>query len=126
MATVYAQQRYITSSGTEHWLFVFADKRTGNIIAGWSAPDHPSYGNDPNLPHPFNRYLSIPVPENDEVVLVDIDTTNEVKGLGLQHITENYKVDFSCTIPFKPRDMDGKKVLQTAHPSYSVRRLVKK
>ena len=54
--TYYAQQRYVTSSGQDHWVFLLVDKETGNIEGAYSAPDHPMYGNGGDInevPHPF-------------------------------------------------------------------------
>jgi len=57
--TVYAQQRYVTSSGEVFWIFLLRDKQTGRIVSAYQAPDHPCFGNgnDPVLiPHPFGRH----------------------------------------------------------------------
>ena len=43
--TVYAQQRYVTSSGEIHWLFILRDYATGQVLNQWQAPDHPCFGN---------------------------------------------------------------------------------
>ena len=54
--TLYAQFRYVTSSGDVHWIFVLRDYTTGAIIAQTSAPDHPCFGNGGKpgvVPHPF-------------------------------------------------------------------------
>jgi hypothetical protein len=75
--TGYAQQRYVTASGEDHWIFLLVDKVTGNIVGGYEAPDHPSYGNggDSNLvQHPFPGYD----PNLYEVVVVDKATTNSL------------------------------------------------
>jgi len=53
---IFAQQRYVTSSGEIYWIFILQDKDTKERIAVWQAPDHPCFGNggDPEaLPHPF-------------------------------------------------------------------------
>ncbi len=52
----YAQQRYVTSSGEVHWVFVLRDAVTKAVLSAWQAPDHPCFGNgsDPEIvPHPF-------------------------------------------------------------------------
>ncbi|RLB06410.1 MAG: hypothetical protein DRG83_00070 [Deltaproteobacteria bacterium] len=68
--TIYAYQRYVTSSGEVYWIFLLRDKNTGEILAGYSAPDHPCFGNgnDPILtPHPFHDYN----PEKHEIVVIN-------------------------------------------------------
>jgi len=53
--TIYAQQRYVTSSGEVHWIFILRNKVTKEILSVWQAPDHPCFGNSdkPSLrPHP--------------------------------------------------------------------------
>ena len=59
--TVYAQQRYVTSSGEVHWIYILKDKKTGETISMYEAPDHPCFGNG-NRPelvqHPFSDYDS--------------------------------------------------------------------
>jgi len=52
----YAQQRYVTSSGEIHWLFILRDYQTGAVISQYSAPDHPCFGNGGKpllVSHPF-------------------------------------------------------------------------
>jgi hypothetical protein len=54
--TVSVQQRYVTASGTDHWVFLMAEKATNRIVGGYEAMDHPMYGNGGNIdltPHPF-------------------------------------------------------------------------
>ena len=56
---IYAQQRYVTSSGEVHWFYILRDKITKQIYSVWQAPDHPCFGNGgkPQLvPHPFPDY----------------------------------------------------------------------
>jgi hypothetical protein len=53
---MYAQQRYVTSSGEIYWIFLLRDKKTKRIISSYAAPDHPCFGNtnNPNkIQHPF-------------------------------------------------------------------------
>ena len=57
--TVYARQRYVTSSGEVHWVFILRDKTTKDTIAMYQAPDHPCFGNGGKpllVPHPFGSY----------------------------------------------------------------------
>lgn len=76
--TVYAQQRYVQSSGEVHWVFLLRDKTTGKTVSAWQAPDHPCFGNggDPEtMPHPFG-----PVAEDQEVLVITL-TPDEVKAM---------------------------------------------
>ena len=41
--TLYAQQRYVTASGRDYWIWLLVDKTSKEILAATSAPDHPSY-----------------------------------------------------------------------------------
>lgn len=71
-ATVYAQQRYVTSSGEVFWIFLLRNKSTGLIEASFQSPDHPCFGNgnDPLLcPHPFPDYD----PLKHEIIVVNPD-----------------------------------------------------
>lgn len=76
--TIYAQQRYVASSGEVYWVFILRTKldeiiegkdfygnpltynrSAGTIMSVWQAPDHPCFGNSgkPQLaPHPFPGY----------------------------------------------------------------------
>jgi len=57
--TIYARQRYVTSSGEVHWVFILRDKATKQIISMYQAPDHPCFGNGGKpllVPHPFPDY----------------------------------------------------------------------
>lgn len=71
-APVYAQQRYVTSSGEVFWIFLLRNKSTGLIEASFQSPDHPCFGNgnDPLLcPHPFLDYD----PLKHEIIVVNPD-----------------------------------------------------
>ena len=66
--TMYALQRYITSSGEIFWVFVLREKDTGKVLSVWMGPDHPCFGNgaDPErVPHPFPDYN----PDKHEILL---------------------------------------------------------
>lgn len=74
----YAQQRYVTASGQDHWIFLLVNKDNKNIIASYQAPDHPCYGTDGteiDIPHPFMNYD----PEKHEIVLVNNDILKEIR-----------------------------------------------
>lgn len=123
---VFARQRYITASGTEHWVFILLNKISGSIISAWEAPDHPCYGNgdDENeIPHPF---ISCDLTDK-EIILLDMDSINLLKSLAtnkrgiLQHLQEDFNIDMTRELPFMPRDIDGKRILTEKHPSYVVR-----
>lgn len=133
--TIYAQQRYVTASGVDMWIFLLLDKTTKNIISIWQAPDHPSYGNggDPNiLPHPFLSYDS----DKHEIVLLDKDTCNKLKEEATKDrdivtlINEDYKVMLSSIEEYKPlhsgRFLNKKLIMIDTIPDYiTVRKLAK-
>jgi len=105
--TNYAQQRYITASGADHWLFLLVDKVTKEIVQTYSAPDHPAYGNGGNfdkLPHPFGNYDETKC----EIVLVDNDTITELKTQVTEEkslltlVNELYKPEMSKEEIYKP------------------------
>jgi len=133
--TPYARNRYVTASGTEYWLFLLIDTDSDNILGGYGAADHPCYGNggDPDeVPHPFAEYWGHELPENLEIVLLDMATsrailaeaTDRQSPLDLLH-TGVWRVDRDLELPFAPRDIDGHSILQSKHASYKVRRAVK-
>lgn len=134
---IYWQQRYVTASGQDHWLFLLIDKSTGSIISAYSAPDHPCYGNggDPlKIQHPFPDYDSL----KHEIVIADKATITQVKQEAqdtgksiLTLINEGYKPNMTKTEIYEPLHT-GKfinqqpEMLQTL-PSYiKVRKMVKK
>jgi hypothetical protein len=98
---VYAQQRYVTSSGEVHWIFFLRDKLTKKVIASYQAPDHPCFGNggDPETAaHPFLSYKK----ETQEIICVTM-TPEEAKKLKesgraagkdfLQYLNEDHEID---------------------------------
>ena len=107
-ATITLQQRYVTASGIDHWIFLSIDKNTKEIISLWEAPDHPSYGNSNNpetFPHPFLSYDS----SKDEIILVEKETAlallQEKEQIGeglLDLIIEEYKADMSKKHDYVP------------------------
>jgi hypothetical protein len=75
----YAQQRYVTSSGEDYWIFLLIDKETKDIVSAYAAPDHPAYGNGGNfnkVPHPFPDYDAT----KQEIIIVDNATITELKA----------------------------------------------
>jgi hypothetical protein len=77
--TQYAYQRYVTSSGEVFWLFVLRDKKTKQIIATYSAPEHPCFGNGGKpllVAHPFASYN----PQAQEIIVVN-PSKSELKEL---------------------------------------------
>jgi len=104
----YAQQRYVTASGKDHWIFLLVDKNTKEIMASYQAPDHPccGQGGDENdIPHPFGE-----VKDDQEVVLVDNQVLNELKNkVGkrslLTIINEEYTIDINSKPAYKPREI---------------------
>ena len=68
--TVYARQRYVTSSGEVHWVFILRDKVTKETISMYQAPDHPCFGNGGKpllVPHPFGSYD----PDKHEIIVIN-------------------------------------------------------
>jgi len=122
--TIYVRQRYITSSGQDHWIFLLTDKNTENIISAWEAPDHPAYGNGGNynqLAHPFSSYDSA----KHKIILLDKNTAlqlkQEAKTTGnsiLTLINQDYGVDFSQLKEYQPLHsgkyltQDGEQVME--------------
>lgn len=100
--SIYARQRYVTSSGKDHWIFLLQDKSKKEIIAGYQAPDHPCYGqggDETVIPHPFANYIADPLPDHLEIVLVDNEILPELKAKAtrkrslLTVINEDYEVN---------------------------------
>lgn len=102
--TLYARQRYVTSSGEVNWLFILRDKTTKTAKAKWFSCDHPCFGNggDPDtVQHPFPDYNSA----TDEIVCIILSSElyNEIKGQQttatsfLQVINESYEIDETAT-----------------------------
>ena len=140
--TAYAQQRYVTASGQDFWLFLLEDKVTKKIISSYSAPDHPAYGNGGDfnkLPHPFSGYD----PEKHNIYLVDQDSIKKVKAevtddrSFLTIVNEDYKAGDEDLV-YKPlhsgkylKEVKNGKQIQVAEmvnsiPDYiKVRKLVK-
>ncbi len=105
--TAFAQQRYVTASGQDHWIFLLIDKLTGDIRAAYSAPDHPMYGNGGDIqevPHPFigNDLTGL------EIVILGKADVAEVKGKAtkkdtiLTIIHRDYTVDVTKEEPYEP------------------------
>jgi len=128
--TVYAQQRYITSSGEVHWIFLMKDKQSGDVLSMWQAPDHPCFGNGGKpilVPHPFGNYDQ----EKHEIIVIN-PPLEEVKAIlnecerpddehdkdFLQVIREHYRIDESSSPPWPeqpitvglPKKVNGKRV----------------
>ena len=139
---VYAQQRYMTASSEDMWIFLLLDKNTKEIISGYQAPDHPAYGNGGDfdkLPHPFISYNTT----KHEIVLLDKSTCNQLKlerktsGKSiLTLINEEYKVNINGELKYEPLhsgkyvdDDSGEqvRVMVTSIPDYiKVRNLIRK
>lgn len=91
-ATIYAKQRYVTSSGEVFWVFLLRDRTTGKVISSYAAPDHPCFGNGGKpalVQHPFGSYD----PEKHEVIVInptlkqleDLDARCEVEDENKPH-----------------------------------------
>ena len=108
---VYAQQRYITASGHDHWIFLLVDKETKDVISSYQAPDHPSANQggatEIDIPHPFGSYD----PEKHEIVVVDnVDLTSMKQKITRQKslltiINEDYLIDDTKRPTYTPREI---------------------
>lgn len=106
--TVYAQQRYVTASGQDSWVFLLVDKITKEIVSAYSAPDHPAYGNGGDfdkLPHPFGSYDEA----TQEIIILDKETClalkieSEVTGKSiLTLVNEEYKPNMVKEETYQP------------------------
>jgi len=125
--TAYAQQRYVTASGKDHWIFLkiaktyfeeldFQGIKTGNvfkkgqIVSSYQAPDHPSYGNggdEIKLSHPFASHDSI----KQDIIVVDNSILLELKPLItrknslLTLINNKCLIDDSTRPKYEPREI---------------------
>ena len=111
--TMYAQQRYVTASGTDWFVYLKIDKTTKEIVSLSSAPDHVSYGNSGDyekIPHPFgnvdlNKYEIVLLDKETIFQLqaesIDIDEETGTKRLATL-INENYKVNLTKKEPYIP------------------------
>ena len=107
-ATIYARQRYVTSSGVDHWIFLLIDKATEEILSAYSAPDHPCYGNGGNpsrVPHPFLSHEET----KHEIAFLDKETVRVLQEESMETgrsiltlVTEEYKPDMSGTEVYEP------------------------
>jgi hypothetical protein len=136
--TVYAQQRYVTSSGKDYWIFLLIDKTNKKIIASYSAPDCAAYGNGGDtakVPHPFTDYIDNPLPADYEIVLVEKQSALAVLaeangGSVATLINEQYFPDMKKTenyVPLHSGIMLGKdpQMVNDIAPYIRVRRLIK-
>lgn len=113
LTTIYAQQRYVTSSGEINWLFFLCDKTTKKIKASWICSDHPCFGNGGNpdtVQHPFPEYDA----RVDEIICInpserDIETYKaEAVRTGkspLQVINEQYQIDDDARAEWTNREI---------------------
>jgi len=88
---IWAQHRYVTSSGEVFWIFILRDKSTKQIISMWQAPDHPCMGNGgkPLLcPHPFPEYDF----DKQEIIVIN-PTPKELQEMRLKTIQSEGKAD---------------------------------
>lgn len=126
--TMYAVQRYVTASAKDHWLFVLADA-SGKITSAYEAPDHPSYGNGDDhdlLPHPFvdnTAGLAVVCIALSDIRILQAEASKNKRKVLAEIHDGGWIVDMSRTVPWSPRDVDGKQIMDIQHPSFSHRRL---
>lgn len=102
----YARQRYITSSGEIHWIFIKRDKITKAFKSMYEAPDHPCFGNSSKpliVPHPFPGYdeakyeIIVINPSKEEVEEMKERGLEEAEDLPdrdiLRVIIDEYEID---------------------------------
>ncbi|MBI3319739.1 MAG: hypothetical protein HYZ89_04045 [Candidatus Omnitrophica bacterium] len=105
------QNRYVTASGIDVWMFVAIDKTTGDVICAWQSMDHPAYGSGGDfnaIPHPF-RMIGGFSPSGIEVILVRkavaeqlvADAKQQGKHV-LDMIHDTMKPDLSGVVPYEP------------------------
>lgn len=90
---IYARQRYVTSSGEVHWIFIQRDKLTKNIFSVWQAPDHPCFGNGgkPMLtPHPFPGF-----DKNTQEIIVINPSKKQILEMKKKTIVPDLEYTFS-------------------------------
>jgi len=105
--TGYCQQRYVTASGQDHWIFLLIDKITGDIRAAYSAPDHPMYGNGGDIqevPHPFigNDLTGLEIVILGKSDVAEVKDRSTKKDTILTIINRDYTVDVSKEEPYEP------------------------
>jgi hypothetical protein len=109
---VFAKHRYVTASGLDLWIFLLQEKATGKILATYTAPDHPLYGNGGDIskvPHPFFMNdlsklaaanglseLEIVVLNKDEVAKIKTEAAAQLLSV-TEYIKKNCMVDNSET-----------------------------
>lgn len=112
--TFYWQNRYISASGKDHWIFILRDKIIKEIMGTWEAPDHPCYGqggDENDIPHPFVSYFENPLPANLEIILIHNSIVDELKGKRTSFnsiseiIIDEYDVDELSSPTYKSREI---------------------
>lgn len=96
--SIYAQSRYVTSSGEIYWIFILRDKIDKRIKAMYRAPDHPCFGNGGKpllVPHPFVSCNY----ETDEIIV--INPSDE----------EIFEMQSACIMPEDKPDRDMLEVI---------------
>ena len=108
---MYIQQRYVTASGHDHWIFLLVDKITNKVISSYQAPDHPSANQggatEIDIPHPFGNFDT----NTQEIIVVDNadlpamrQRVNRRKSL-LQVVNEDYLIDDTKRPKYNPREI---------------------
>ena len=108
--TIYVRQRYVTSSGKDHWIFLLVDKKTKQIVAGYQAPDHPccgSSGDEHDIPHPFVSYDrgKCQVVLVDNAILPELRSRVTTKRSLLEVVMEGFEIDPESRPQYRPREI---------------------
>lgn len=101
------QQRYVTASGPDNWIFLLLTKGTNTIIGAYVSEDHPSgmrYKTTERT-HPFDDFD----PETQDIAVIDNGIFNIAKKLVTRDktiidvITQDCEIDTETTPTYSPR-----------------------
>lgn len=141
---IYAQQRYVTSSGEVHWIFILRDKISKKIRSMWQAPDHPCFGNGGKpllVPHPFYDYeptkhdivVINPTPaELAEIRAKQIQSEDKPDKCLIEVILEDYQIDEASKPEWPKKEVtvglppDWHKAWQTGQPVTPIKKQIPK
>ena len=110
--TIYAQQRYVTSSGEVFWIFILRDKITKKALSMYQAPDHPCMGNGGKpllVPHPFGNYDKAKY----EIIVIN-PTDEELKIMRAKTVVQDSEYDIKALLDYIKDDTE----LSFEYPGY--------
>lgn len=123
--TIYAQQRYVQSSGEVHWIFILRNKATKKVTQMWQSPDHPCMGNGGKpklLPNPFFPMEPVdPAHPEDELEVICINPTKEeVAAIHKEMAVEDESVPDRDFLEVIEQDYDLDESVEPPWPSIPV------